>query len=347
MHDRWGPLTLTHHPLRFSERCWYSLSVRGVYAARVPAMAGRMVIDALAQRRGLESESASLRAAKACAELLLETSACVGFAGRGSLRGERILRFEFDRVPVVPRRRSEPVVIGKELRLMVRDDPRENRRTWVQGSYRRNGRTVELENPFEAYHLVCALVAYCTHPAVHLHAGRLVQGAHAGSASAFAFANIQGLNRAANHWPAHAIGRSRGENRSLLTAGVESDVAWHRKRDAPRVPYSTFAAVVRIAHRCLAERSVPGPLAAAWVAAFVMHDLDHSGYSKASSVVVGAPTEHASLRTLRHVFIVPPPFGLHPPDESKSQRELRKAVAAAVAESFPRQGQQIGRCWSV
>ncbi|MCB9629686.1 MAG: hypothetical protein H6725_20140 [Sandaracinaceae bacterium] len=235
-----------------------------------------------------------------------------------------------------------------EVAIYVRDSPIATERLALLATYRTPaGEHVQTRSPHDIRYLASALVAYCSHPAVHLHAGAIASGREVGAAPALAHANIQGLNRAANDWPAHTIGRSYAENRELLCTAVISSTPWHGQRAPLPVPHSWFYSAVMAAHRVVRSFGVDGRAASHWVAAFVMHDLDHRSYARATRSHGSACSSFHALRLLRHVFIAPPSRRLPPPDESAAQRELRLAVASAVRAVAPGAAAHVGGCWTV
>jgi hypothetical protein len=350
--DASGAYAVYAQPLRLAQQAWYTSSVRLPYLLRTPAMASRLAYDWVSSCHTRLSRSADAdvcdQAALGAAELLLNTSACTGFAGRTTLDGESALRFEFALAPWIPRDPTAPVGRLSQVSVYVRDSPEADRRRALLATYRTpTGEQVRTTSAHDICYLASAIVAYCSHPAVHLHAGAILPGRAPGDAPASAHANVQGLNRAANSWPAHTIGRSYAENRELLRTAVASATPWHG-RGAPRaVPHSWFYRAALAAHRTLSEFAVDGQVASQWVAAFVMHDLDHHTYARATRSHGFSTSSFHALRALRHVFIVPPSRPLLPPDESRAQRELRLAVTRAVRAFAPEVAAHVGSCWTV
>ena len=350
--DAYGPYAIHALPLSPAQQAWYRSSVRLPYLCRAPAMASRVVGDWIARGHGRLSPRARERhrtaAALGAAELLINTSACTGFAGRTRVDGHAALRFDYTHAPWVPRDRATPVGRLSEVSIYVHDSADADQRRALLATYRTPaGHLVRTDSPHDLCYLGSALVAYCSHPAVHLHAGAIAAGRAAGAAPVSAHANVQGLNRAANSWPAHTIGRSYAENRELLRTALISATPWHDARAPRAVPHSWFYRAVLAAHHVARNFGLDGRVASHWVAAFVMHDLDHYSYTRATPSHGPARSPFHPLRALRHVFIVPPTAARVPPDETPAQRDLRLAVAHAVRDVAPEVAAHVGSCWTV
>jgi hypothetical protein len=350
--DSKGSFAVYALPLRPTQRIWYTASVRLPYAGRIPKMAASVALDCVRETRSRVSRRARdlgrKNAARAAADLLLNTSACVGFSGKFTLEGESALRFEYTHAPWIPRQRAAPVDHLTQVQLVVRDSMVPEERVAILGQYRLpSGQEVATEGPYDLCYIASALAAYGSHPAVHLNAGALPMGEAAGTGSPAAHANIQGLNRAANNWPAYTLGREYSDNRKLLTTSVVSDTMWHHGGEPCPVPYSNYYRAVVAAHRTAHAFGLKKDSASQWVAAFVMHDLDHLGYAEATRFHGFNASEFHQLRVLRHAFIAPPRRSVSPPDESAAQKALRQAVARAVSEEAPELSRRVGKCWSV